>query len=141
MSLTSSHTRKLDSIQRRTLRLVDAADSTPQPESASPLDSLEHRRDVAALVVFHKTQVQGVSHLTALPQPPRVATRSTRTVLASSDNVEVPYSRASQHQRTFVGRVSRMWNTFTAVVPHTQVMNTLVSNWRPIPGDGQNLPY
>ena len=103
---------------------MDAAKPTPQPESASPLDSLEHRRDVAALVVFHKAQVQGVPHLTGLRQPLRVATRSTRTVLASGDSVEVPYSRASQHQRTFVGRVSRMWNMFTAAVPYTQVMNT-----------------
>ena len=62
MWYTSSHTRKLDSIQRRALRLVDAADSTPQPVSARPLDSLEHRRDITALVVFHKSQVQAVCH-------------------------------------------------------------------------------
>ena len=53
---------------------------------------------------------------------PRVARRSTRTLLASGDSVEV-YSRASRHQSTFVSRVSRMWNIFTAAVPHTQVMN------------------
>ncbi|KAG0729402.1 hypothetical protein GWK47_030396 [Chionoecetes opilio] len=93
-------------------------------EPVSPLDSLEHRRDVAVLVVFHKAQVQGVPHLAGLRQPPRVATRSTRTVLTSGDAVEVPRSRASQHQRTFVGRVSRMWNIFTAAVPHIQEMNT-----------------
>ncbi|KAG0718991.1 hypothetical protein GWK47_007413 [Chionoecetes opilio] len=117
-------------MKRRALRLVDAADppDPPKPpalfEPVSPLDSLEHRRDVAALVVFHKAQVQGVPHLAGLRQPPRVATRSTRTVLTSGDAVEVPRSRASQHQRTFVGRVSRMWNIFTAAVPHIQEMNT-----------------
>lgn len=135
MSCASSHTKKLDSIQRRALRLVDAADPTPQADSVRPLDSLEHRRDVAALVVFHKAQVQGVPHLSGLRQPPRVATRSTRTVLASGDSVEVPFSRANQHQRTFVGRVSRMWNIFTAAVPLTQVMDThnvklAANNWR-----------
>ncbi|KAG0724252.1 Down syndrome cell adhesion molecule-like protein Dscam2 [Chionoecetes opilio] len=130
MSCAASHTRRLDSIQRRALRLVDAADPPDPPdppalfEPVSPLDSLEHRRDVAALVVFHKAQVQGVPHLAGLRQPPRVATRSTRTVLTSGDAVEVPRSRASQHQRTFVGRVSRMWNIFTAAVPHIQEMNT-----------------
>ncbi|KAG0704763.1 hypothetical protein GWK47_002728 [Chionoecetes opilio] len=44
----------LDSIQRRALRLLDAADHPAQPESASPLDALEHRRNVMALVVFQK---------------------------------------------------------------------------------------
>ncbi|KAG0724119.1 hypothetical protein GWK47_041300 [Chionoecetes opilio] len=124
MSCAASHTRRLDSIQRRALRLVDAADPPAQPEPMSPLDSLEHRRDVAALVVFHKAQVQGVPHLAGLRQPPRIATRSTRTVLTSGDAVEVPRSRTSQHQRTFMGRVSRMWNIFTAAVPHIQEMNT-----------------
>ncbi|KAG0722929.1 hypothetical protein GWK47_043581 [Chionoecetes opilio] len=122
-----AHYRRLDSIQRRALRLVDAADPPDQPaqfEPVSPVDSLEHRRDDAALVVFHKAQVQGVPHLAGLRQPPRIATRSTRTVLTSGDAVEVPRSRASQHQRTFVGRVSRMWNIFTAAVPHIQEMNT-----------------
>ncbi|KAG0723422.1 Transposon TX1 uncharacterized protein [Chionoecetes opilio] len=124
MSCAASHTRRLDSIQRRALRVVEAADPPAQPEPVSPLDSLEHRRDVAALVVFHKAQVQGVPHLAGLRQPPRVATRSTRTVLTNGDAVEVPRSNASQHQRTFAGRVSRMWNIFTAAVPHIQEMNT-----------------
>ncbi|KAG0712090.1 hypothetical protein GWK47_002146 [Chionoecetes opilio] len=83
-------------------------DPPAQFEPVSPLDSLEHRRNVAALVVFHKAQVQGVPHLAGLRQPPRIATRSTRTVLTSGDAVEVPRSRASQHQLTFVGSVSRM---------------------------------
>ncbi|KAG0719469.1 hypothetical protein GWK47_007268 [Chionoecetes opilio] len=127
ISGATSHTRRLGSIQRRTLRLVDAADPPDSPaqfEPVSPLDSVEHRRDVTALVVFHKAQLQGVPHLAGLRQPPRIATRSTRTVLTSGDAVKVPRSRASQHQRTFVGRVSRMWNIFTAAVPHIQEMNT-----------------
>ncbi|KAG0711448.1 hypothetical protein GWK47_020594 [Chionoecetes opilio] len=31
---------------------------------------------------------------------------------------------ASTNARTLVGRVSRMWNIFTAAVPHIQEMNT-----------------
>ena len=65
MSCAATHTRKLDSIQRRALRLVDAADPPNQPLTTC-LDSLEHRRDVAALVVFHKAQVQEVTHLSGL---------------------------------------------------------------------------
>ncbi|KAG0730572.1 hypothetical protein GWK47_027961 [Chionoecetes opilio] len=124
MSCADSHSRRLDTIQRRALRLVDVADPPAQSDLVSPLDSLEHRRDVAALVVFHKEHVQGVPHLAGLRQPPRVATRSTRTVLTSGDAVEVPRSRDSQHQRSFVSRVSRMCNIFTAAVPHIQEMNT-----------------
>ncbi|KAG0718324.1 hypothetical protein GWK47_052611 [Chionoecetes opilio] len=108
MSCAASHTRRLDSIQRQALRPVDAADHPSQPKSASPLASWKHRRDVAALVVFHKAQVQGVPHLSVLRQPPRVATWITRTVLSSCDSVEESRSRVNQHQLTFVGRVSRM---------------------------------
>ena len=40
----------------------------------SSLDLLEHRRDVAVLVVFHMAQVQKVPYMTGLRQSPRVAT-------------------------------------------------------------------
>ncbi|KAG0726018.1 hypothetical protein GWK47_037452 [Chionoecetes opilio] len=147
MSCAASHTRRLNSIHRRALRLVDAADNPAQPESASPLDSLEHRRDVAAFVVFHKAQVQGVPHLAGLRQPPRVLTRSTRTVLTSGYALEVPRSRDSQHQRTFVGRVLRMWTISTANcihasgfpcepgVPSVKLSNSLGSIDALLPGD------
>ncbi|MPC25738.1 hypothetical protein E2C01_018860 [Portunus trituberculatus] len=74
MSCAATHRRRLDSIQRRTLWLVDAAPS-PHPEPERPLDSLEHRRDVATIVVFHKAQVQKVPHLAGLRHPLRVSTR------------------------------------------------------------------
>ncbi|KAG0718890.1 hypothetical protein GWK47_051599 [Chionoecetes opilio] len=48
--------------------------------------------------------------------PPRVAMRSTRTVLTSGDAVEVPRSRACQHQRTFVGRAPGC-GTFSRPLP------------------------
>ncbi|KAG0723894.1 putative RNA-directed DNA polymerase from transposon X-element [Chionoecetes opilio] len=136
MSCAASHTRRLDSIQRRALRLVDAADPDPPAlfEPVSPLDSLEHRRDVAALVVFHKAQVQGVPHLAGLRQPPRVATRSTRTVLTSGDAVEVPRSRASQHQRT-LWAASPGWELSRRLSLTSEEMNTQSVKWRPIGGD------
>ncbi|XP_063888878.1 uncharacterized protein LOC135115794 [Scylla paramamosain] len=61
--------RKLDGIQRRALRLVEAAGAPAHPEA--PVNTLEHRKDVAALVVFQKAQVQGVPHLAGL----RLSTR------------------------------------------------------------------
>ncbi|KAG0722774.1 hypothetical protein GWK47_043895 [Chionoecetes opilio] len=111
MSCAASHTRRQDSIQRRALRLVDAA-GPPRPpdppalfEPVSPLDSLEHRRDVAALVVFTRHRCRechtwlGYDSLRESPRGAR------ERLLSSGDAVEVPRSRASQHQRTFVGRV------------------------------------
>ncbi|MPC86016.1 hypothetical protein E2C01_080828 [Portunus trituberculatus] len=91
LSGAATQRRKLDSIQRRALRLADAA-PPPHPEPERPLDSLEHRRDVAGIVVFHKAQVQKVPHLAGLCHPLRVSTRSTRTVLNGGDAVEVPRS-------------------------------------------------
>ncbi|KAK3894977.1 hypothetical protein Pcinc_001270 [Petrolisthes cinctipes] len=123
MSCAASHIKRLDDIQRRALRLVEAIGPPTQPPP-SHLDSLEHRRDVAALVVFHKALVHEVPHLTGLCQPPRVTTRVTRTVTNGGDTVEVPHSHSCQHQRTFVGRVSRMWNIFTTCIPNIREMNT-----------------
>ncbi|MPD04618.1 hypothetical protein E2C01_100315 [Portunus trituberculatus] len=91
MSCAATH-RRLDSIQRRALWLVDAA-LPPHPEPERPLDSLEHRRDVAAIVVFHKAQVQKVPYLAGLRHPLRVSTRSMKKVLNGGDTVEVPRSQ------------------------------------------------
>ena len=77
----------------------NAIDATPTPhrEPECTLDTLEHLRDVAAIVMFHKAQVQKVQHLAGLRQAPRVSTRSTRTVLNSDDTVEMPHSIAPAH--------------------------------------------
>ncbi|MPC57823.1 hypothetical protein E2C01_051811 [Portunus trituberculatus] len=99
-------------------------DNHQPPKQAAPLDPPEHGRDVAGLVVFHKIQIQGVSHLARQRLPPRDAVRDTRTVLSSLEQVKVPRSRANQHQRTFVSRVSRLWNIFTATVPSEREMST-----------------
>ena len=125
MSSAATHLRLLDKVERRVQRLLeDDHHQPPPPQHTTPLDPLEHRRDVAALVVFHKAQVQGVPHLARLRLPQREAVRDTRTVFSSHEQVGVPRSRASQHQRTFVSRVSRLWNNFTAAVPLVQELST-----------------
>ncbi|MPC84323.1 hypothetical protein E2C01_079059 [Portunus trituberculatus] len=99
-----------------------------------PLDSLEHRRDLEANVMFHKAKVQKVPHLAGLHHPLRVSTRSTRTVLKGDDVVQVTPSHCCHQQRTFAGHATRMWKLFTAVVTHVQ-MNTqsvklMAHKWR-----------
>ncbi|MPC59724.1 hypothetical protein E2C01_053752 [Portunus trituberculatus] len=71
----------------------------------SHLDLVEHRRDVVAIVVFHKAQALKVPHLARLRHPLRVSTWNTRTVLSGGDAVEVPRSHGCQHQCTFAGRL------------------------------------
>ena len=124
MSSAATHLRRLDKLERRVLRLIEGNDTPPPIQETTPLDTLEHRRDVAALVVFHKAQVQEVPHLAGLKLPPRAISRRTRTVQSSDGLVAVPRSHASQHQRTFTSRVSRLWNIFVTNAPPVQEMTT-----------------
>ena len=122
MSSAATHMQRLDAVQRRALRLV--ATEEEQQQHPAPVTSLEHRRDVSALVVCHKSQVQRVSHLDPLRLLPHTVQRCTRAVASSDELVQVPRSRTSQHQRTYTARTSRMWNLFTVAVPHVQDMST-----------------
>ena len=88
------------------------------------VDPLEHRQDFTALAVFHKAQLKEVPHLARLSLPPQDTARDTRTVLSSSEQIEVPMSHVSQHQRTFTSRVSRLWNKFTAAMHSVRKMST-----------------
>ncbi|XP_069979402.1 uncharacterized protein [Penaeus vannamei] len=107
-STAPTNLNRLDKIEKRALRLIQEA-SNP-----GHIDSLEHRRDVGALTVLHKAQVQQVPHLSSLRLPPHGRERSTRTVHSNRLLVEVPRSRSSQHQRTFSARAARLWNEFTS---------------------------
>ena len=121
MSSAATHMQRLDAVQRRALRLVASGENQ---QHAAPVTSLEHRRDVSALVVCHKTQVQRVSHLDPLRLLPHTVQRYTRGTASSDDLVQVPRSRSSQHQRTYTARTSRLWNLFTAATPGVRDMST-----------------
>ena len=95
----------------------------------------EHRRDVSALVVFHKAQVLEILHLGLLRFTPCPAKRCTRAALTSDELVEVPRSHSRQHQRTFTARTARLSNRFTAAtsdVPNisTPRVNLSAYRWR-----------
>ena len=62
MSSVIVHVQRLDAVQRRALRLVDGEEH----QQPAHVTSFEHMRDVSALVVFHKAQVQEVPHLSRL---------------------------------------------------------------------------
>ena len=99
MSGAATHIRRLDAVQRRALRLL--GDETEIPAS---MTSLEHRRDVSALTVCHKTQVVHSPHLTQLRLPLQPALRTTRQALAGNQRVTVPLSHTTQHLRTYCGK-------------------------------------
>ena len=128
MSCTSTLLNTLDKIQRRALRLVQDGPPTPH------IDSLEHRRDVGALVVFHKTQIQRVPQLASLRLPTNANQRCTRMVNSGRILVEVPRSWSCQHQRSFAASTSRLWNKFTASVDvedlNTQQVKLAAHRWR-----------
>ncbi|XP_063876074.1 uncharacterized protein LOC135109024 isoform X3 [Scylla paramamosain] len=119
MSSAPTHTRRLDAVQRRALRLLGCDE-----ELAARITSLEHRRDVSALVVCHKTQVQHTPHFTHLCLPPHPGQRMTRQAGAGSQQVLVTLSRSSQHQRTFNARAARLWNHFTQATPDVTRLST-----------------
>ena len=116
MSSAATHTRRLDAVQRRALRLLET-DLETDVETELNVTSLEHRRDVSVLVVCHKAQVEEVAHLSQLCLPPRAAPRSTRQAEAGNQSVEVPFSHTSQHQRTYEARGARLWSNFAAATP------------------------
>ncbi|MPC51428.1 putative protein in type-1 retrotransposable element R1DM [Portunus trituberculatus] len=75
MSSAAVHMQRLDDVQRQTLRLVTTEEEEQHP---APLTSLEHRRDVSALVV---------SHLIPLRLQPHTAQRCTRDAARSDELV------------------------------------------------------
>ena len=113
ISCPQSHLALLDRVQRRAERLMA---SIGEQEQQPSLDSLEHRRKVGALTALHKAQVQHVAHLSGLRIPWRQPIRSTRSVLPSNCQVEVPRSHSATHQRTFVAVTSRLWNAMSETV-------------------------
>jgi len=96
--------------------------------------TLQHRRDVAALIVMHKIQVQRVPHLQGLRLPRHRSLRPTRTVISSEDAVDAAWSNTSQHQRTFLSRTARLWNSFVADARvqtlDTQQAKVMAHHWR-----------
>ena len=133
MSTPKSYLTRLDKVQLRAQQLIA---ETPSDENyiAVPDVPLEHRRDVAILTVMHKAQIQRVTHLQDLQLPTRRPQRTTRSVLSSECQVDIPGSSSSIHQRTYICRAARLWNAFTASVDvaplNTNQVKSAAHRWR-----------
>ncbi|CAH1958849.1 unnamed protein product [Acanthoscelides obtectus] len=87
----------LDAVQRRAVRLINDSSLTDS------LGTLSHRRAVGELALFYQ--------LCSMMPPRDVPARQTRLTLASHPNrVELRTSRTGRYDRSFVPRVSRLWN-------------------------------
>ena len=65
MSSAAFHLRKLDRVERCTIKLVDGATHQPSNE-VSALDPIDHRQDVGALLVLQKSQIEEMQHFARL---------------------------------------------------------------------------
>ncbi|MPC71315.1 hypothetical protein E2C01_065589 [Portunus trituberculatus] len=122
MSSAATHLQRLDTVQRRALRLVGMATQQQQQEEQTGVTLLEHRQDVSALVVQHKARMSEVPHLSSLRLPARAVQRESRATTSSDMLVHVPQSHSQQHQRSYTTRTARLWNVFTAATSDTQTM-------------------
>nr|CAI5833500.1 unnamed protein product [Callosobruchus analis] len=106
-SCAPKHSLKLlDSIQSRAVRLIDT------PNLTRDLDSLEHRRRVAALSLFYRFY-QGTcsTQLSQIIIPKAVRKKNTREALCAHPyQVEVATPRTSFLQHSFFWRTSTLWN-------------------------------
>ncbi|XP_063869600.1 uncharacterized protein LOC135105396 [Scylla paramamosain] len=112
------HLSLLDRVQTRAVRLIKDSGDRNEPK----LHSLQHRRDVAGLVVIYKIQ-QRILHLQALRQPLRRAQVTTRAVTLMPAELFQCRCRTWHHQRQYVHHYGKLWNTLIAAQIDSSKMN------------------
>jgi reverse transcriptase-like protein len=117
----------LDSIQRRAVRLIN------DPSLTERLPSLAHRRPVGDLSLFYRYFHGFCSEeLSSIIPPLTVPNRETRGAARMHPyTVQLDRPRTSHFVRSFIPRVSRMWNLLPAEVfpspPNLQVFKSRVN--------------
>ena len=109
-SCPPSYLTLLDRVQNRARRLVEfKAHHTDQPIH---FQSLQHRRDVAALCVLYKVHKECIPHLASLRLPPAVAmVHTTRNAHNRIQELQIPFARTELYLRSFQPKYSRLWNS------------------------------
>ena len=96
----------LDRVQRKAIRLVGDQKLTER------LQSLEHRRRVSALSLFHRYLVGQCSVEIQSLLPPFVVTQRTARPSQAQHGfcVLIPNTRTTTHTTSYIVRVSKLWN-------------------------------
>jgi Reverse transcriptase (RNA-dependent DNA polymerase)/Endonuclease-reverse transcriptase len=99
--------RLLDIVQKRAIRLIN------NPNLTDSLQSLTHRRAVAALCIFYRYYHGRCSEeLAALVPPPAVFHRTTRnTIIKHPYCVQLAKCRTDCFSNSFIPTTSRLWNS------------------------------
>lgn len=127
-----SHLRLLDKVEERACRLIASLEAGQVRQQMH--QTLQHRRDVAALTVLYKANVKKITHLQPLQVQKGERVRNTRNSLINSWPLVVPFSRTALHQRSFISRATRIWNRFAQEhsipsITTTEEMKILAHNW------------
>ncbi|MPC28823.1 putative RNA-directed DNA polymerase from transposon BS [Portunus trituberculatus] len=99
-----------DEVQDRATRLIRSGDTGPEPH----LHTLQHRRDIAGLIVLFKVQEDRVSHLQPFKQPRRLSPVATRAVVQTPGELIQRRYRTCLEQRQFTNTYVKMWNAVIA---------------------------
>ena len=123
----------LDQVQHRAQRLI--TDKAPPLQQPAPMQSLQHRRDVAGLCVMYKVHKQSAPHLASLRQPwAAPLSHATRDSRWRERQVTVPFARTETFLRSFVPRYTRLWNSLVRQTDHhlditLQSFKSAVNTW------------
>ena len=123
MSAPPTHLGLLDNIQRKALKIIGVDQDTAR-ETLS-IDSLCHRRQVAAATVLYKMHTPHCpKDLQEMLPPPKVRRRTTRLCTATPGHaLEPPGSNTRTQDRTFLHTAVRVWNSLPV-----HVVNSITDN-------------
>ena len=110
-SCPPSYLNLLDKVQDRAQRLI--TQRVPPGRHLTPLQPLQHRRDVAGLSAVFKIHRVRAPHLSSLRQPWAAphshVTRDSHT--RDQQQLTVPFARTETYLRSFLPRYTRLWNS------------------------------
>ena len=132
MSCPLSHHALLDKLDERAQRMINICDGATGRDG--PANILQHRRDVAGITVLYKATFLNTPWLTVLRGTLSRPLYATREAESSDLSLVVPRSRTSLHQRSFIPRMTRLWNVFVRSINQpefnsVQCVKLRINNW------------
>ena len=126
MSAPPTHLGLLDNIQRKALKIIGVDQDTAS--TTLSIDSLSHRRQVAAATILYKMHTPHCPRdLQDMLPPPKVKRPTTRLCTAMPEHaLSLPGSNTRTLDRTFLHTAVRVWSSLPEhVVDHRQWPSSL----------------